>query len=81
MGLGQFKVLKYFPGEKFILETDHRAIHYWNRMKVEGFSAAKILYAPVAMHIWISTNSLVMKCASMFIEDIFFLNSAIVPLS
>lgn len=51
MGLGQFKVLKYFPGEKFILETDHRAIHYWNRMKVEGFSAAKILYAPVAMHI------------------------------
>lgn len=59
MGLGQFKVLKYFPGEKFILETDHRAIQYWNRMKVEGFSAPKILYVPVAMHICISTNSLI----------------------
>ena len=42
MGFGQFKVLKYFPGEKFILEADHRAIQWWKRMKDERDSARKI---------------------------------------
>lgn len=51
MGFGQFKVLKYFPGEKFILEADHRAIQWWNRMKDEWYSACKILYVPVAMYL------------------------------
>lgn len=47
MGFGQFKVLKYFPGEKkIILETDHRAIQWWNGMEDERCPAHKILSVP-----------------------------------
>lgn len=72
MGFGQFKVLKYFPGEKFILEADHRAIQWWNRMKDEPIMVRKILYVPVAMYLHFPPRVSGMKDGGMFAEAVFW---------